>query len=167
MLNVYEIPWVRGAQYAVASRENQAAVAGREQPRTAHGALYLLDLPGYGYARASQTDRRAFRLLITHALERPALAGVVWLLDIRRDPSADDRAMQDLFAGRGTRVLAVFTKSDTLARAARARRERELRRTLELDDDQVIATSARQNEGIGELREAIASLVSRPPRDPT
>jgi GTP-binding protein len=123
-------------------------------------AYYLLDLPGYGYARASQTDRRAFRLLITHALERPALAGVVWLLDIRREPSDDDRAMQDLFAAGQTAVLAALTKSDTVARAERGRREGELRRALGLDDDQVIVTSARKNEGIEELRAAIGGLVS-------
>ena len=123
-------------------------------------AYYLLDLPGYGYARASQTDRRAFRLLIRHALERPALAGVVWLLDIRRDPSEEDQAMQDLFAERGTRVLAAVTKSDTLGRAEKPPRERELRHALALDDDQLIVTSARKNEGIEELREAIRGLVA-------
>jgi GTP-binding protein len=120
---------------------------------------YVLDLPGYGYSRASRGDRAAFRGLITHTLDRPRLAGVLWLLDIRRDPSDDDRAMQELFAARETRVLAAFTKSDVLARAARARRERELQGALELDDDQLIVTSARKHEGIEELREAIAGLV--------
>ena len=122
-------------------------------------AYYLLDLPGYGYARAAQTDRAAFRHLIRHVIERPRLAGVLWLLDIRRDPSDDDRAMQQLFAGRETRVLAALTKSDVLARAARTRRERELQAVLELDDDQVIATSAREKAGIEELRDAIAGLI--------
>ena len=122
-------------------------------------AYYLLDLPGYGYAKASHTDRRAFRLLITHVLDRARLAGVLWLLDIRREPSDDDWTMQQLFAERGTPVLAALTKSDAVARAARTRRERELRSALELVDDQVIVTSARQNEGIEDLREAIAGLI--------
>jgi GTP-binding protein len=122
-------------------------------------AYYLLDLPGYGYARAAKTEQAAFRHLIRHVIERPRLAGVVWLLDIRREPSDDDRAMQQLFATRETRVLAALTKSDVLARAARARRERELQQALELDDDQVITTSAREKAGLEELREAIASLV--------
>jgi len=122
-------------------------------------AYYVLDLPGYGYARASQTDRRAFRLLITHVLDRRRLAGVLWLLDIRREPSDDDRAMQELFAERETPVLAALTKSDAVARAARTRRERELRSALELDEDQMIVTSARGKEGIEDLREAIAGLI--------
>ena len=122
-------------------------------------AYYLLDLPGYGYAKASHTDRHAFRHLIRHVIDRPRLTGVLWLLDIRREPSDDDRAMQELFAERETPVLAALTKSDTLARAARARRAAELRSALDLEEDQMVVTSAREKEGIVELREAIAGLI--------
>src|SRR5207249_9265440 len=96
--------------------EDRPPDAHREQPRTAHRAFYFLDLPGYGYSRASHADRRTFRLLITHALNRPRLAGVLWLLDVRHEPSTDDRAMQELFAGRDARVLAALTRSDKLSR---------------------------------------------------
>jgi len=167
MLNVYEIPLVRGAQSAVAPVEDRPPDAHREQPRTAHRAFYFLDLPGYGYSRASQADRRTFRLLIMHALNRPRLAGVLWLLDVRHEPSTDDRAMQELFAGRETRVLAALTKSDKLARGERPARERELRDALALDPDQMVVTSAQQNEGIAELKEAIWGLIGGgPQRDP-
>jgi len=136
-----------------------AGPVGAQHAAPLHDTYYLLDLPGYGYSRASRADRAAFRGLITHVLNRPLLAGVLWLLDIRREPSDDDRAMQELFAERETPVLAALTKSDAVARAARAHRERELRATLEVDEDQVIVTSARENEGIDELREAIGGLV--------
>ena len=129
-------------------------------------AYYILDLPGYGYSRASRADRAAFRQLITHTVDRSRLAGVLWLLDIRREPSDADRAIQQVFAERETPVLAALTKSDTLARAERARREAELRGALELEEDQMIVTSARKNEGIEDLREAIAGLIQRPPGDP-
>src|SRR5207249_2533811 len=82
MLNVY----VLGA----GSRERGAVSPSSGSPLPAPSSLYVLDLPGYGYARASQTDRRAFRLLITHVLDRTRLAGVLWLLDIRREPSDDE-----------------------------------------------------------------------------
>ncbi len=152
MLNVFEMPI--------------AGPVGAQHAAPLHQACYLLDLPGYGYARASQTDLRAYRLLITHVLDRPRLRGVLWLLDIRRDPSDDDRAMQELLAKRETRVLAALTKSDVLARSARARRAVELRSALELEEDQMIVTSARAKEGIDYLREAIAGLIRRPPNDP-
>jgi GTP-binding protein len=122
--------------------------------------LYLLDLPGYGYARASHGERSAFRGLLTHALQRQRLGGVVWLLDLRRTLSADDRAMQDALAERGTRVLATFTKADKLARGERVKRERDLRAELGLADDQCVLTSARTGDGIDELREAIGGLVA-------
>ena len=68
---------------------------------TGDPSLYLLDLPGYGFARASKGELTAFRGLLKHVVTRQRLAGVVWLLDIRRDPSPDDRAMQDAFAAAG------------------------------------------------------------------
>ena len=122
-------------------------------------AFYFLDLPGYGYARAAKSERATLRRIVRHALERPGLAGVVWLLDIRHEPSADDRAMQDLFAAAGTPVLAAVTKSDKLPRGQRVRRGRDLRVALDLDDDQIIVTSARTRDGIPDLREAITALV--------
>ncbi len=125
------------------------------------GQYYFLDLPGYGYARAAQGERTRFRQLIAHVLERARLAGVLWLLDLRREPSPDDRAMHERFAVRETRVLAAFTKSDKVARAERPRRESALRDALGLAADQLIVTSARTGEGVAELREAIAELVKQ------
>ena len=159
MLNVYEIPLVPGEWCVVDSEASRPSDSHRQQPRTTYHAFYFLDLPGYGFARASQADRRAFHLLITHTLARPGLTGVLWLLDIRHAPSADDRDMHELFAGRKTRVLAALTKSDKLPRGQRVSRERELREALALDDDQVILTSVRENEGIEELRESIKRFV--------
>ena len=163
MMNVYELP-LGSREWGVAlDGANRGSGPHRRGPLPTPHSLYLLDLPGYGYSRASQTDRRAFRLLITHALGRVRLVGVLWLLDLRREPSTDDRAMQELFAERDTRVLAALTKSDKLSRTERKARERALRESLGLDDDQVIATSAREGEGIEDLREAIVGLVGSAP----
>ncbi len=120
---------------------------------------YFLDLPGYGYSRASKADRVAFRRLVRHTLRRERLAGVAWLLDVRHEPSVEDRTMQDLLAETGVRVLATVTKGDKLTRGARPQREQELRVSLGLDADQIILTSAKTGEGIPELRDAIAGLV--------
>ena len=167
MLNVYEFHLGRGESGEVLSGADRAPDAHRLEPLPSPLSLYLLDLPGYGYARASKAERAGFRGLVTHTLARPRLAGVLWLLDIRREPSDDDRAMQAFFAERETPVLAALTKSDAVPRAVRTKRERELRSALELEDDQVIVTSAREKEGIVELREAIGGLISGgPPRDP-
>jgi GTP-binding protein len=121
--------------------------------------FYFLDLPGYGYARAPQRDRARFRRLLRGVLARGRLAGAIWLLDLRHDPSADDRGMQDALAAAGTRVLAALTKSDKLPPGRRRDRAETLRGTLGLDTDQVVTTSARTGEGVTELREAIVALV--------
>jgi GTP-binding protein len=148
-LNVYRL----GPGSAPPPRPPRAGAAGGTP-------YYVLDLPGYGYAKAAKTERARFQRLIADALERPHLVGVVWLLDIRREPSPEDRAMQALLAARATRVLAALTKSDKLALSARLARARLLQGALALDADQVIVTSARVAEGIAELREAIHALVA-------
>ena len=122
-------------------------------------SLYFLDLPGYGYARAGKAQRAAFRGLLKHALRREWLRGVVWLLDIRHPPSADDRAMQETLVEGQTHVLAALTKADKLSANARHTSERERREELELPEDQVVVTSAKTGGGIVELREAIAGLL--------
>lgn len=142
MLNVYE------ARFPRPNRAGTERVA------------YVLDLPGYGYARASKADRVGYRALVAAALERSALAGVVWLLDLRRDPSPDDLALFEALGRSGTRVLAALTKSDTLPRGARRDREQALRETLGMDSDQVLATSVRTGEGVEDLRRAVAGLVA-------
>ncbi|HEY7377241.1 MAG TPA: ribosome biogenesis GTP-binding protein YihA/YsxC [Steroidobacteraceae bacterium] len=123
------------------------------------GAAYFLDLPGYGYARASKSERTAFRGLLKHALRRERLRGVVWLLDIRHPPSVDDRAMQDVLVEGETHVLAALTKSDKLSTRQRHAREHELRDELGLPEDQMIVTSAKTGEGIADLQESIAALI--------
>lgn len=122
--------------------------------------FYLIDLPGYGYARASKTERATFAALLRHVLARPRLAGVVWLLDIRHAPQTTDREMQDVLAAAQARVLAAATKSDKLSRQRRAEHAQTLRDALGLDDDQMVVTSAQSREGLEELREAVTALVS-------
>ena len=123
-------------------------------------SYFLIDLPGYGYARVSKTERTAFANLLRHVVARPRLNGVVWLLDIRHDPSAGDKDMQDLLAGTGARVLAAATKSDKLSRTRREEHALALRQSLGLDEDQLVVTSAQTKEGLDELREAVTALVS-------
>lgn len=160
MLNVFQV--TIGSREPGAVRSVQTGTPDPGSVRLpAPGALYLLDLPGYGYARASHTDRQGFRSLVEGTLHRPSLAGVVWLLDLRHDLSADDRAIRDLLSGLGVRTLAALTKGDKLPRNAAAKREAELAVELELDDDQLLVTSAKTGSGVAELREAITALIRK------
>jgi GTP-binding protein len=124
----------------------------------------LADLPGYGHARVSKERKADWRPLIERYLAKtPQLAGVVQLLDIRREPSEDDVAMLDLLAELEMPTIVVLTKSDKLSRKAATERLSSIARLLELDAEQTILFSAVTGEGRDELASAIASAV--PGRD--
>ena len=126
---------------------------------------YLVDLPGYGYAALPKTSRAALaRLLRAYFTERTP-AGAVWLLDVRREPSAEDVAMGELFAERRVPVLVALTKSDKIRRGEGSRRRDAIRRSLgvEVPEHRCVFTSARTGEGVGELRAAIEQLVEGGP----
>jgi GTP-binding protein len=124
--------------------------------------LYLVDLPGYGFARASKDARAGYRKLVNQYLRtRPTLAGVVWLLDIRHQPSADDLTMQTLLAESGRPVLVVLTKADKLTRSNISARVHLLSEALGLQGDQVEVTSSHSRQGIAELAASITAYATR------
>jgi len=150
---------------ALVGRKNLARVSGTPGKTTLLNAFrlpgfYLVDLPGYGFARASKGARETYRTLVTRYLrERPALTGVAWLLDARHDPSASDLEMQALLVESGRPVLAVLTKGDKLGRSAQRGRAHAIARALALPDDQVQLTSSRTGEGMEDLAASILALV--------
>ena len=87
------------------------------------------------------------------------LRGIVLLLDIRREPSEDDRAMLDFLAEVEVPTIVALTKTDKLSKAAARESAVEIARSLALEAEQVIPFSAHTGEGRVELLEAITSLV--------
>jgi GTP-binding protein len=123
----------------------------------------LVDLPGYGYARVSKERRAEWKPLIESYLRRsPQLRGIVQLLDVRHDPTADDQAMLDFLSEVGVPTIVVLTKIDKLTAAQRRTRLAELSLQLGLDPEQVIVFSAVTGEGRNELAEAIEALLEQP-----
>ncbi len=123
-------------------------------------SFVLADLPGYGYARVSKERKAEWRPLLEGYLAKtPQLAGVVQLLDIRREPSEDDVAMLDLLAELEMPAIVVLTKCDKLSRKAATDRAEAIARELELDADQMIRFSVVTGEGRDDLASAIASAV--------
>jgi GTP-binding protein len=122
--------------------------------------FYLVDLPGYGFARAGKTARAGYRRLVTRYLgERSRLSGVVWLLDLRHQPSKDDLEIQRLLIESQRPVLAALTKSDKLTRSLGQARARELTAALGLQENQVQLVSSKSRAGIAELGESILATV--------
>ena len=123
--------------------------------------LYLIDLPGYGYAQVSKSERIRLSKLIDKYLEtRASLAGVVWLLDARRDPSLADIALSDKLAQREVPVLVAITKGDKLGRRKRASQMQAILAKVGLTEDQAVMTSSVTKEGVGDLQESILALAA-------
>lgn len=150
---------------ALVGRKNLARVSATPGKTTLLNAyrlarFYLVDLPGYGFARASKGERAGYRRLIDRFLrERETLSGVAWLLDVRHEPSKGDREIQELLIESGRPVLAVLTKADKLGRAGQRDSVRAIGEALGLQEDQVQLTSARTGLGIRDLGESILALV--------
>ena len=121
---------------------------------------YLIDLPGYGYAKTSKTERARFASLIQGFLTaRTSVTGVVWLLDARHEPSKEDRTMAELLGERGLPALAVLTKADKLGTTAIRAQVKMIASALGLAPDQVEATSSKRGDGIDALRDSIAAAL--------
>lgn len=128
-----------------------------------NGSFVLVDLPGYGYAKISKARQAEWRPLIEGFLRRsPALRGVVQLLDVRRDPTDDDKLMFDMLAEIGVPTIVCVTKTDKLSKGAVAGRVKAISGELALDPDQVIAFSAVSGDGREELATALMELLALP-----
>ena len=127
-----------------------------------NNTFVLVDLPGYGYARISKAKKAEWRPMIDSYLRRTTqLRGIVLLLDIRREPSEDDRAMLDFLADLGVPTIVALTKSDKLNKSEARAKVTDVSRKLALEPEQVIQFSAHSGEGRVELLEAITLLVEK------
>src|SRR6478735_1255062 len=128
------------------------------------GALYLVDMPGYGYAKASKAAVKGWTRLIRDYLKgRRELKRVFLLIDARHGIKPNDRETMTLLDEAAVSYQAVLTKADkpkaTERQAIIAKVSSELAERPAAFP-QVIVTSARMGEGINELRAAVAQLAN-------
>jgi GTP-binding protein len=122
--------------------------------------FFLVDLPGYGYARVPKSVKQAWRPLVERYLAaNDALRGVVQLIDARHDPTPADLAMVEYLAAAGRPTLFALTKIDKLRAAERPRRVAALARALGAAADQVVPCSARTGEGCRDLLDGMDALL--------
>ena len=125
------------------------------------GNFYVVDLPGYGFARAPGPVRKAWKPLIESYLGgNPDLRGVIQLIDIRHDPTGDDLNMVENLAARELPTLFVLTKVDKLRNTQRAEHIRNVIRRLGIDEEQAVPFSALSGEGRDELLESVEALLN-------
>lgn len=124
--------------------------------RGSSGPRYLVDLPGYGYARGAEAQE--FRALTDAYFERPADRAVLLLVDSRHPGLASDVEAWEWIRSQPCARGVVATKVDKLTRADRARHVREFETLFDMP---VALVSARTGEGLDDLWKMIASLPSR------
>lgn len=163
-----QLQWAEAPQIALAGRSNVGksslinALAGRKQLaktsatpgktrsvnyyRVQPDNFFLVDLPGYGYAKCSKAEQERWANLIEQYLVKtPSLKGLVLLLDCRLPPQKSDLAMLAFAAANGIRLLPILTKADKCTMAERQKRRKEWAALL---PSPPIVTSSAAREGM-------------------
>ena len=149
----------------VLGRKNFARV-GNSPGKTTHinyfridGKFYLVDLPGYGYAKVSQAERARWGRLIQSWFDDPALMSLgCMLVDARHAPTADDRSMGAWFRETGRPFLVVANKLDKLKKSEIGPNLQRIREVLELEETvKLIPFSAEKGTGREELLGELAA----------
>ena len=128
--------------------------------QTKREVIRLVDLPGYGFASASKTEKASWRGRVdAYVKGRVSLRGVIHLLDIRHEPSDLDLDLTDWLKSLGRDEIPVFTKADKLSRNERLTRTRRLEKALGLPTGSGVAFSALDGTGKDELwKKVLATL---------
>ena len=115
--------------------------------------LYYVDLPGYGYAKVSLEEKAKWGKMIENYLHRSAMLKKVFLLvDIRHDPSENDRLMYDWIIHNGYQPIIIATKLDKLKRSQVAKQVKQIRHGLGMKkEDRLIPFSAETKQGRDEI----------------
>ena len=121
--------------------------------------MYLVDLPGYGYAKVAQSEKEKWGKLIERYLHSSKMLRAVFLLiDIRHEPSKNDKMMYDWIVAQGYEPIIIATKLDKLKRSQVQKHVKMVRQGLSLlPGSQVIPFSAVTKQG----REEIWDLMDR------
>lgn len=115
------------------------------------GYVHFVDLPGYGYAKVSKTERDTWRTMIqTYFVERLPLRGVVVLVDIRHPADEKDRMMVQMLQETQHPFIVAATKRDKIASGKVAKALKELKAGLEIGDAPIIAISSPKKQGLNQ-----------------
>ena len=122
--------------------------------------FFLVDLPGFGYARVPQAVRGEWQELIEGYLSRSTrLRGVVHLVDARHPPTDLDRNMMEYLSEVGVPALVVATKMDKLKKSERNDHLERVQKDLAIDTQQLLPFSSHTGEGRDALLIALDSLL--------
>lgn len=123
--------------------------------------MYLVDLPGYGYAKVAQSEKEKWGKMIENYLhESKQLKAVFLLIDIRHEPSANDKQMYDWIAYQGYDPIIIATKLDKINRSQVQKQVKLIKNKLQVKPGTMILPfSAQTKQGREEIWEVMDSLI--------
>lgn len=123
--------------------------------------LYLVDLPGYGYAKVSQAERKRWGKLIDEYFSQEKSVDLgIFIVDARHKPTADDQIMANWFQQTGVPYCVVANKADKLKKSQYDAAISLIAETLGIDKDAVVLFSAEKGQGKDELLRRIFDAVT-------
>ncbi|MCK4856358.1 MAG: YihA family ribosome biogenesis GTP-binding protein [candidate division Zixibacteria bacterium] len=125
-----------------------------------NGNCYFVDLPGYGYAKAPQSERQRWQRLVDYYFQNcDSLKGMVHLIDIRHDPTELDHRLNEWTAELVERHLCVLTKADKLSRHKQMQAVGNLQKQFNIERKSIITFSAETGDGKSEILAWIETLL--------
>lgn len=125
------------------------------------GQFYLVDLPGYGYARVSDAEKEKWATLIeSYLLESTGLKHVFVLVDIRHDPTVLDKQMINYLYHYNVPFSIIATKADKLSRAETARQRKAIADALHLTPSNIYVSSSLNKSGKAEIMARIEQVLN-------
>lgn len=127
-------------------------------------SFYLVDLPGYGYAKVSKTEKASWgKIIEDYLIKRETLKRVVLLVDCRHTPTGDDILMHEWIKHYGYDVIVVATKSDKLTKNELRKSEKVIRETLKLsNEDTLLYYSSLKKDGTENILNALFDDLIEP-----
>ncbi|MBQ3163325.1 MAG: YihA family ribosome biogenesis GTP-binding protein [Lachnospiraceae bacterium] len=125
--------------------------------------MYFVDLPGYGYAKVSQKEKEKWGKMIEKYLHTSKVLQAVFLLiDIRHEPSANDKQMYDWIMSNGFHPIIIATKLDKIKRSQLTKQIKLIKQGLGVDADTiVIPFSSETKQGREETYDLIDQLLEQ------
>ncbi len=126
-------------------------------------ALYFVDLPGYGYAKVSQQEKEKWGKMVERYLHQSKVLKAVFLLiDIRHDPSANDKTMYEWILSNGFHPIIIATKADKINRSQLQKQVKAVRQGIGVEKDTtVIPFSSQTKQGRDEIYAVIDRLMEQ------
>ncbi len=128
--------------------------------RIGEGFFYLVDLPGYGYAKVSKKEREKWKVMIRKYLEaRPQLRFILALVDIRHDADPKDIMMAELLQTYELPFLIIATKADKIAKNQVPKYVKRLSSQLGVSGTDILAVSALKKTGVENLLRKLEQVL--------